>query len=206
MLLLRRTSSSLEVGMRILRSTKDWLSRVRETSWHYRLVDSMLESVPKKACSYYWYGVPAAMIKGGLMLIVAIVVCFIGWFCGFMPILFNKAWTGNGAPFLNYKMRFDGTRRPLAPWEFTLISLVLIELYEWYATGLFLHQSVGAFSSTFFWSGVVLAVIIFLGLVGWIMYRKRNAILRKLDSAGDRASMTWDRVCPPLVVEKSPKQ
>jgi len=175
---------------------KDWLRRVKETSWHFRLVKITGISVPKKACAYYWICVPQAMVLIAIMFVVVYVLSAIAWFGGFSS---NFNGSEGSAPFFPYKTKKNGMKKQFAPWEVVVGILLFLGIVR---VSIFVMDNEMAIVFYGLWVasvGVVLAALFvavralaprIVGIEMWIRNLPR------------RMGKFWGKVCPDLIVEK----
>jgi len=176
-----------------IKETKDWLSRVKTTSWHFRLVTSAHVSVPKKACIYYWICIPNALLVAAATYAGMAIVVVVSWFLGFTP---NFDARGKEESFFPYKTKRDGTRKWCAPWE-----LVAIALATWGVTRILdlvmAHPREVVVLS--FWICLITLVAVLCLLIAWAL---AYSIIEGAKQSSGSLKKFWDWVCPELQVEK----
>ncbi len=187
---------------------KNYLSHVRETSWHYKLVKSVWgQKAPEgKACSYYWLKLPSSLLAlAGLFLFVVIFGTLViggGWFFGFIPTIFKtedpylKSYLADHyrePSWYPYGYTSKGKKRHIFPWQVALVGIFFALSYylgfENQTAGAVVGISTGSVVGGF----LVLGVFIFLISKSW----KTPALV----SARKSVKSAWDKACPPLVVE-----
>lgn len=187
----------------VLNKVKNQLSHIQDTDWHFKVVNEFWNfkgGDAGKACTYYWFKLPFAMLAWCVVGLMIIIACAGGLLLGFIPTLGFK--TSNEemqmyyihSMFYPYKHLPNGTRVPVAPWEIALAAALLYGVY--YLA--FVDQGFGI---------VVGAILLGIGLLGSILWAVssnwNNPLLADSRSA---VSDAWNKVCPNLVVEHVDKE
>ncbi len=195
---------------------KNYLSHIRKTSWHYKLVHGIWGSKTSgKACTYYWLKLPSsALAYMGLIILVIVFGIFVlggGWFFGYVATTFKtedpflKNWLethkdslGHEPGWYPYRYTSKGKKRHVLPWQvvLTLGSVVAI----WY----FGVQNQNAGIITGIVVGITVSGVLFLAAIVFLISKSwRMSVVRSVGSAINSA---WDKACPPLIVEPETKQ
>lgn len=171
---------------------KEYLRHVRTSSWHYRLAKEVWGERRirrSKACTYYWFQVPLAMLATVVVFAIVTVIWTISLFCGFVPTEFQSHHAERqgikGDWAYDYKHLPNGTRFFIAPWEMVLIGLVVWTLWTFLQTD---PETIGWVRMTI---GGLLLLIAFITII----VKSRSKI-----------ATAWNHVCPPLVVEPDQRQ
>jgi len=197
---------------RFLNWTKRHFSHVRASSWHYQVAKEIWGAnrlQRSKACSYYWFKLPLAvlvfLVKVVFLVVVILAVSAFVLFWGYIPTIVQEHYAkrqGIDTQLVYpYKRLPNGKRIPVALWELTLLGVILYTLYYWVVIdpetgGLVLSALVYMVLTIAWWTGFVvlpLAAIGFVLVKGW----KYPLIIK----AREDVKAAWDKVCPPLTVE-----
>jgi hypothetical protein len=175
-----------------IKNAKTWLSRVNETSWHFRLVKNADVTLPRKSCTYYWVCLPHAFCRMCLVFLAVAVFASFGWFLGFGANFMKE---NNGAMFCPYKTKKDGKRMLCAPWE-----VVAFGVFAW----MFMRVAAWALAhveAVVYYIALTFVSLFCLGLATYVVLNLWPFLLAGLGKLGK----LWDRICPELIVEKKEK-
>ncbi len=175
--------------MHFLAKLKRYLSEIDASTWHYRITESVWGERRLrrgKACTYYWFRLPLAILAA--ILVFAVIIpsgAVVGYFLGFRIRLKDD---GSKELFCRYKRNSRGQRVLFAPWEASMVGAAIVAIY--YLA--FLNHGLG-----------VLILMIALGIaalalvLGTILYSWNHPIARR---ARWSIADAWDQVCPNLVI------
>ncbi len=191
--------------MRLIEHLKNSLSHVKETRLDYKLVEYIWgESASRgKACSYYWVKIPSSVLFLILAIVLASAVTAIGWFFGHIPTWFETEdpYLTNyikvrreKAAFYPYRYTSKGKRMHIVPWQVVTGLGVLGILYYLSIRNQDAGSEVGIVAGVVVAAFVGLAVLCFLIVMLW-----QNSFTAGIRN---RIGDTWDKACPPLVIEK----
>lgn len=185
---------------------KNYLSHVRETSWHYRFVEGLWgRNTQGKACTYYWFKLPSTFVAYILIMVILGLVSFFSWCVGYIPTWFDTkdeyltSWK-NGVysryyseqSFYPYGYTTKGKKRHIFPWQLITLAAIGGVIY-WLG---FADRSLGLAVVVF--SGMVLGLIVIVGLLAFLITKGWRT--KAARNAGSGLKAAWDKVCPPLVV------
>lgn len=194
---------------------KNYLSHIRETSWHYKLVHGIWGKYTSgKACTYYWLKFPSSVLAYiGIAVLVASMATFVfggGWFFGYVSTVFKtedpflKNWLdthkdsgGHEPGWYPYRYTSKGKKRHIFfPWQAALGGIFLALVYY---LG-FVNQTAGLVV------GLAFAIVFVLGVIGFVASKGWKT--SGFRSARSVVNSAWDKTCPPLIVEPktAPKQ
>lgn len=191
---------------------KNYLSHVRETSWHYRFVyDLWGRNTQGKACTYYWFKLPSTFIVTVFVFTLVGFFSLLAWCFGFVPTWFETEdpflkrymldrTEYRGEPsFYPYGYTSKGKKRHIYPWQLILIAGVVALVYYLAFVNTTFGVILGILLGGLLGGCVLLGITVFLIVQGW----KTKAAKR----AGSKLKVAWDKVCPPLIVVPSePKE
>lgn len=168
------------------------LTHVKTSAWHYRVVRQW-GTPSEKACAYYWWDIPTSLFLYGMSYALLLLVWTSGWFFGFMPAFIrpknDEATHLLGSKLIYpYKRNSRGERYRFAPWELALALVALAFLYYL----IWVDPQMGTTV------GLAAATLLVLGALGWAVRKFTRVVVR----AREAARVAWDRVCPPLVIER----
>jgi len=181
---------------------KHRLSHPKENSLHFQATKTFWSNnTYGKACTYYWFKLPTALLLWTVACIFLFVGSVIGAFFGFVSSLFEPGeerlrWYHKTQWFYPYKTLPSGRRIPVAPWE---IAVIVAVCYAIYYLAL-VDQGAGKVSLL-----VLVGVAVFCSIVFAISKSWRHPLLVGTRSGVSRswnmARAAWNKVCPELEVE-----
>lgn len=166
-----------------LQEMKDRLAHVKRASWHYQLVREMGRP-SRKACAYYWWDVPISLLKCAVRYTLYGVVVTIAFFLGFS--------TSDKTVFTSYKVRRNGTRKIMAPWEVVAAAAVFYASFR----GITFLMDVNVM-------GLSRLVALFLLAFGspLIVILVVMMLHAKIRTSALKIKGVYEKVCPDLIVE-----
>lgn len=181
--------------LRFLGRIKERLSNIKDTDWHYQVVELPFHDAENgKACSYYWLKLPFALLWWCFLCIVAVMLFVGGLFFGYVVTFFPTkniefASIHDNKVFYPYKRFPNGKRMPVAPWEVVALIGVLSAVY---------YLAVVDREAGIITAGILLTFPVLAGVL-WVLTKAwKNPVV-----AGARSNLTalYNRVCPDLHVE-----
>lgn len=195
----------MKVIFDLLARLKAKLATVPDKSWRWRLIQFGLmgKVQPKKACTMYWFWLPASAVLAGALVVVFVALAFVLLCIAAIGLLFGYAVnaSSDGLSFYDYRHhpRFEKNESFLhhqrenfpAPWWFWLPAVVLYLLFVegWYGAA----TSATVPSGVYWWGVYVASALAFLGLIGKASQRWLLPV----------AKSVYGRHCPDLNVVPS---
>ncbi len=191
---LTRKEKSMTILLATVRRLKERASTIDRNSRHFDIASTVWsEHRLRKACGYWWFRLPTALLAVGAMLIFMYVIWFFGLILGFQPkttIDDPEASERSEGPemFYNYRERKDGTKRMLVPWHFLAIGFIIYELV--YHTETLVNG--------FIWMAILTLIVMAIGGAGFLLWKLFKLPATK--QLGAFISSVWNDVCPNLVI------
>ncbi len=176
---------------------KEKARRVRKTSWHFKVVESLWghRVWHTKACKYWWIMVPTSLFVLGLVYLIGGIMYTVGFLLGYAPRPESKKYSSSDdRMFMPHGELPSGRKWPwyIQPWFMLAVFAVF-----WFAV---------SFPETFWWTvGWIVKIVVVVVLVGFVVYLLGKGWNLPGFRAGRRTvrrqiSGVWDKVCPSLVV------
>jgi len=177
---------------------KNYLSHVKENTWHYKIIKSIWgKNTAGGTCVYYWVKLPTALVASVLIGILFVCVATMAWFLGYILTEFKtddpklKKYAKNHDVY-PYGFTSKGKRRRIIPWHVATVlgfcALVYYLSFPDRESGKVVGIALGS---------VILGLLV-LGLLIYGISKSWNT--QVFASSRARVSNAWHKTCPPLIV------